>query len=88
MRLGMPRLRTPTSRMGNGIDALGTSLDGLRLANPATPDPANKLPPSTTDAGGKKLCCDACDGPHLTAECPIYSKVINALVLFGKHDIS
>eukprot|EP01043_Picozoa_sp_COSAG02_P006954 COSAG02_NODE_204_length_29210_cov_36.596579_2_plen_383_part_00 len=25
-----------------------------------------------TDSKGKKLCCDACDGPHLTAECPLY----------------
>ena len=28
--------------------------------------------PAPTDSNGKKLCCDACDGPHLTAECPLY----------------
>ncbi len=28
--------------------------------------------PAPTDSKGKKLCCDACDGPHLTAECPLY----------------
>jgi hypothetical protein len=28
--------------------------------------------PAPTDSKGKKLCCDACDGPHLTADCPLY----------------
>ena len=23
-------------------------------------------------AGGTKLCCDACDGPHLTEDCPVF----------------
>ena len=28
--------------------------------------------PAPTACDGKKLCCDACDGPHVTAECPLY----------------
>ena len=28
--------------------------------------------PSSSDKKDGKLCCDACDGPHLTAECPLY----------------
>lgn len=28
--------------------------------------------PAPTDSSSKKLCCDACDGPHLTAECTLY----------------
>jgi len=31
-------------------------------------------PSGATNARPKKLCCDKCDGPHLTDECPIFKK--------------
>eukprot|EP01046_Picozoa_sp_COSAG06_P036344 COSAG06_NODE_3997_length_4676_cov_66.958488_2_plen_518_part_00 len=44
-------------------------------SKPAAPVPGRRAvaaAPAPTDSTGKKLCCDACDGPHLTSDCPLY----------------
>ena len=42
-----------------------------RKSGSAAPE-RRTLVPSSSDKKDGKLCCDACDGPHLTAECPLY----------------
>jgi hypothetical protein len=70
---------TPASRTPRGF-SLGTSLDWIpkALGNPnppsQTPNEVDNRNGSVTCNGVKKQVCDACDGDHLTSQCPYFSK--------------
>lgn len=77
---------TPPRRSGHSSSYATRESPALSSAVPTRPASSSKRAPApapgrqqapapapaAVDSKGKKLCCDACDGPHLTAECPLY----------------